>query len=292
MNSSPQKRKGAEEIKGVNRRRAASLLCVALLAVLGAGCVTVPTAQERRVTADALATARGWEASTLHGGAFDLAAWLPRRRAADETLTVYIEGDGLAWLSSDTPSSDPTPVTPVGLQLALAQPTGNAAYLARPCQYVNSDRCERRYWTTDRFAPEIVAAENQAMDELKRRFGAKRLTLVGYSGGAAVAALLAERRSDVAQLITVAGNLDHRAWTSHHRVSPLTGSLNPADEKASLARIPQWHFVGENDKVVPPFLARDFAAGMPSAHVKVMDGYDHKCCWAENWPRLWPDLPR
>ncbi|HEX5392828.1 MAG TPA: alpha/beta hydrolase [Rhodocyclaceae bacterium] len=258
--------------------------------LITAGCVTVPTAQERRATADTQASARSWDSTTLHAGAFDLAAWLPRRIVHDEVLTIYIEGDGLAWLSSDMPSADPTPVTPVGLQLALAQPTGNVAYLARPCQYVTSDRCERRYWTNERFAPEIVAAENQAVDTLKRRFGAAKLTLVGYSGGAAVAALLAERRRDVVRLITVAGNLDHRAWTTHHRVTPLTGSLNPVDGKVGLATIPQWHFVGERDKIVPPFLAQEFSVGMPSAHVTVVEGYDHKCCWSENWKNLWKDI--
>jgi hypothetical protein len=45
----------------------------------------------------------------------------------------YQSGDGLAWLSSDVPSSDPTPLDPLALRLALAKPARNAAYLARPC---------------------------------------------------------------------------------------------------------------------------------------------------------------
>jgi len=39
-----------------------------------------------------------------------------------------------AWLAVPRPSQDPTPVDPLALRLALVQPTGNAAYLARPCQ--------------------------------------------------------------------------------------------------------------------------------------------------------------
>lgn len=262
-------------------------LCAGLILT---ACVTIPTPSERRFTAESLASARGWVATTLHADTFDLAAWLPRRIVSDQALTIYIEGDGLAWISSDTPSADPTPVTPVGLELALAQPDGNAAYLARPCQYVTSDNCERLYWTTERFAPKIIAAENHAVDALKQRFGATRLTLVGYSGGAAVAALLAERRSDVARLVTVAGNLDHRAWTTYHRVTPLTGSLNPADDKDALAKLAQWHFVGAQDKIVPPFLVHEFSASLPTANVKVLEGYDHTCCWAERWPQLWKEI--
>ncbi|GAB2181920.1 hypothetical protein DLREEDagrD3_21430 [Denitratisoma sp. agr-D3] len=51
------------------------------------------------------------------------------------------------------------------------------------------------------------------------QLGARRLTLVGYSGGAA--ALLAARCSDVVRLVTIAGNLDHRAWTRYHHITTL-----------------------------------------------------------------------
>ncbi|MDD5247611.1 MAG: alpha/beta hydrolase [Rhodocyclaceae bacterium] len=255
-----------------------------------AGCSALPTPPQRRAAADMLAERQGWQATTLPAGAFDLAAWLPPRIARDDALTVYIEGDGLAWLAADLPSFDPTPLTPLALELALAQPAGNAAYLARPCQYVASARCAQRYWTSERFAPEVVAATNAAVEALKERFGARRLTLVGYSGGAAVAALVAARRDDVARLVTVAGNLDHGAWTALHRITPLTGSLNPVDAKAALGRIPQWHFVGTRDRTVPPALVQAFAADMPAARVIVLDGFEHKCCWAENWSKLWKEI--
>jgi pimeloyl-ACP methyl ester carboxylesterase len=266
------------------------------LAIIGAsllalaGCASLPLPQERRAAADVLAARQGWVATTFQAGAFNLAVWLPPRIVAADELTIYLEGDGLAWIAADTPSADPTPTRSTGLQLALAQPEGNAAYLARPCQYVTSANCGQRYWTTDRFAPEVITATNQAVESLKARFGARRLTLVGYSGGAAVAALLAARRDDVARLVTVAGNLDHRAWTTLHRLTPLAGSLNPANDKATLASIRQWHFVGADDRVVPPALAQNFVANMTSARVIVLDGYGHTCCWAENWSGLWRGL--
>lgn len=229
----------------------------------------------------------------IPAGAFSLAAWTPQAANGDEELTVYIEGDGLAWLTRDVASPDPTPVSPLGLELALAQPSGNAAYLARPCQYLGDSavrQCAPRYWQQDRFAPEVVAAMGQGLDALKARAKASRLTLVGYSGGAAIAALLAARRPDVVRLVTVAGNLDHRAWTEAQRVSPLTGSLNPADERMRLAHLPQWHFVGGKDTIVPPDLVRNFAAELPAARVRLMPDYDHRCCWAENWSRLWREM--
>lgn len=269
-----------------------SPLAVFFLLVFCSGCATIPSPEERRVIADSLAVGHDWQAGVLPVDGFDLVAYAPRRIQAADTLTVYIEGDGFAWVTGVRPSSDPTPRDPLALRLALAQPFGNAAYLARPCQYVDAARsgCRQRYWTGSRFAAEVVHAESLALDSLKRRFGAQRLTLVGYSGGGAIAALLAARRGDVERLITVAGNLDHRAWTAHHRILPLAGSLSPSDETEALRGVRQWHFAGDKDMVIPPGLAKGYAQRFPVGAqpvVQVESGFDHRCCWAESWPRLY-----
>ncbi|MBU1365507.1 MAG: alpha/beta hydrolase [Gammaproteobacteria bacterium] len=266
-----------------------------LLSLLLSACASLPTPAERRALADRLAIARGWRAETIRTSDFDLQAYLPARQARSDVLTVYVEGDGLAWLSPSQPSSDPTPRDPLALRLALAQPEGNAAYLARPCQFQPADSpgCSGIYWTESRFASEVVAATNSAIDTLKARTGAKKITLVGYSGGGAVAALVAARRGDVERLITVAGNLNHRAWTSHHRVHPLNGSLNPADEADALSRIWQWHWLGGRDKTIPPGLGQDFAnlfAGRSKPVVRIEPEFDHSCCWVEKWPMLWEQM--
>lgn len=268
-----------------------------LLAGLLSACAILPSPADRRALADRLAWAHGWQASQFATGSFDLVAYLPSQIKPHEVLTVYIEGDGLAWISSSQPSTDPTPLrTPTGLQLALKHPEGNAAYLARPCQYGDAEAqgCAVRYWTSARFAPEVIDAESKALDEIKARFQAKQLTLVGYSGGGAVAALLAARRSDVVRLITVAGNLDHVAWTQHHRIQPLIDSLNPADQRVALSKIPQWHFVGADDRVVPSLVADSFSAGFPEERkpkIILIKKYNHTCCWADDWANVWKRMP-
>lgn len=271
-------------------------LCVLLATLLLAGCVQVPSLQERRAVADELAGGHGWQAEAIAAKPFVLVAYLPRLVEQAATLTVYIEGDGLAWLNGSTPSADPTPRRPLALQLALAQPGQNIAYLARPCQY-NADtqaaRCRQVYWTHKRFAPEVIAATDTAVGVLKARFGAQHIQLVGYSGGGAVAALVAARRDDVSRLVTVAGNLDTQAWTRLHRITPMTGSLNPAEARAQLAHIRQVHFSGATDWNVPPEMAKVFAAGFPAdsrPEVRVIEGFDHVCCWADNWDSLWSSI--
>lgn len=260
-------------------------------------CAAIPTSAERRAHADKLAEARVWRSEVIPAGQFNLVAYVPQQFRQDPLLTVYIEGDGFAWVSGSTPSADPTPREPLALRLALAQPAGNAAYLGRPCQYGDAEQngCPQRYWTEARFAPEVVAAQSKAIDVLKERFGAIRLTLVGYSGGGAVAALLAARRSDIDRLITVAGNLDHQAWTRLHRVEPLNGSLNPADDAGKLLHVRQWHFVGSGDRSVPPGLAVTFAERFPPDQrptVIVMPGFNHQCCWVDEWKGIWQTIAR
>ena len=68
----------------------------------------------------------------------------------------------------------------------------------------------------------------------------------------------------------------------------MTGSLNPASVWKNLQTIPQVHFVGANDKIVPKDIiasyTRHFANG-PSM-LKVIPGFDHSCCWTEKWSEL------
>ena len=63
------------------------------------------------------------------------------------------------------------------------------------------------------------------VDALKRDAGAAKVILVGYSGGGAIAVLLAARRLDVAGVITVSADLDLAYWTQRDGLAPLSGSL-------------------------------------------------------------------
>lgn len=262
-----------------------------LLLCLLCACSTLPGPEERQQSAAALALNAGWTGVDLPAGDFRLRAFVPQHAVRTATLTVYIEGDGLAWVNRSTPAFDPTPANPMALKLALLddQP---AAYLARPCQYAPSpgrQPCERRYWTSHRFAPEVISSSNAAIDQLKARFAADALILVGYSGGGAVALLAAASRTDVARVITVAGNLDHAIWSATENISPLGGSLNPADFAAELGATPQTHLVGGRDRTVPEYVARSYASRSgPASRVEiiVIPEFDHHCCWTQRWREL------
>jgi hypothetical protein len=268
------------------------LAYIVLLSTL-TSCSAIPTPSQRLFNAQESASSHNWKSITLKSEPFNLIAFTPKTIVKSSLLTIYIEGDGLAWTSLRTPSHNPTPVTPVGLKLALRHPDSNAAYLARPCQYLRGKLCETKFWTSHRFSPEVLDASNEAVEKLKALFSAQQLVLIGYSGGGGVATTLAATRADVVKLITVAGNLNHKVWTDYHHISPLTGSLNPADYRKQLAKVEQIHFVGEDDAVIPPFLAYDFVAGLPvSSHAKVIVVPDqtHGCCWESIWPNLYESI--
>ena len=178
------------------------------------------------------------------------------------------------------------------MRLASLDGARNRLYLARPCQFLEPEalrRCDPDYWSIARFAPEVIEGYMAALDLAKRKSGARRLILVGYSGGGAVAALLAARRDDVGLLVTAGGTLDHRAWTSNAGVAPLRSSLNPADFAGNLRSVRQIHFVGERDRRVPLAVAESYMARLgPGADATLvrLARYDHDCCWEDGWRAL------
>lgn len=245
-----------------------------------------------RELADRVANRSGWERFQTVSGSFNLVGYRSFRSPSYGDLSIYIEGDGFAWVTPTQRSLDPTPHVPVALELAVQDPSANRLYLARPCQFQSEAdllRCDPKYWSSARYSEEVIFAINAAIDQSARAVGAKRLRLFGFSGGGAVAALVAARRTDVIQLITIAGNLDHAAWTASKKVSPLRASLNPADMASALAHVPQVHFVGLDDDVVAPKVVQEYRRRFSyDSDIKIVEipNADHDCCWTKLWPTL------
>jgi pimeloyl-ACP methyl ester carboxylesterase len=165
-------------------------------------------------------------------------------------------------------------------------------YLGRPCQYVeDADKkgCTEAVWTSDRMHERAVHGTSAAIDQAKLFAGATQLALYGFSGGGGIAALLAQRRQDAVFLGTIAGNLDHRFWTTSLNLTPLHASLNPMDEVMSTARTPQLHLSGGKDNVIPPGIAERWCAALPPEslcrhhHIPNMS---HEGAWERAWPGL------
>lgn len=226
-------------------------------------------------------------------GDFVLTGFRSAHKSAKK-IALYIEGDGFAYESRTRPSADPTPMDPVGLRLAaVAARHGGSdtavVYLARPCHYLRGDgdvkRCSVHYWTLHRFAPEVVAAYQNVLASMLRQYGATSVELYGYSGGGTVAALLAGELETDVTLTTFAAVLDLDKWVEVRRLTPLSGSLNPAENK-SLSQIPQTHYIGEDDERVPLVIAQSYVrriGGKAENSLYFAPNVDHQCCWDEFW---------
>jgi dienelactone hydrolase len=270
-------------------RLLASFACLCVMLGMLAGCA------DPNLHADTMAQTAHLRRAQVTTDSFVLTSFY-RITRPDLPLTVYIEGDGLAWRSRTEPSTDPTPHQALGLALAAADPAANVVYLARPCQFTPmaaNPRCDKAYWTYKRFADEVVVAMNQAVTHYAAQVPGQRIHLVGYSGGGALAVLIAARRNDVASLRTVAGNLDHAEVNRLHHVSAMPESLNAIDVAPQVASIPQIHFSGADDTVVAPVIAQRFvtATGGRCAHTYSMPGMKHDSDWARRWPDLLGILP-
>lgn len=262
-----------------------------LLISMVAGCATL----NRNAHADSLAGPAGLKRELINTDSFVLTAF-SRISRPGAPLDLYIEGDGLAWISRNEPSLDPTPSEALGLALAAKDPTPNVVYLARPCQFTPMEmnpRCSVPYWTGKRFAPEVVASMNEAVSQFAARGPGQRINLVGYSGGGALAVLIAARRADVASIRTVAGNLDDEFVNRLHDVSSMPQSENAIDFASRVAAIPQIHFSGAEDTVVPPSVAQRFvnAAGVRCARALTIPDLAHDSDWSVRWPGLQAIVP-
>ena len=115
--------------------RRGGAVATALALVLGmlvlAGCVSLPDAAMRTRAAESLATAAGRQAFVPAAAPLPVHGFA-RLGCPGAAISVYIEGDGLAWISVSMPSPDPTPLNPVALQLAALDPGCNVVYLGRP----------------------------------------------------------------------------------------------------------------------------------------------------------------
>lgn len=234
------------------------------------------------------ATRAGLQPGTVAAAPFALTRYL-RRAPGAARLVVYLEGDAPAWRAGGRQVSQrPPPLAPLALSLAARDPAPAVAWLGRPCQGVDPEAagCDPSLWSDRRFSETVVAALDEALDALREAAGARELELVGYSGGGVLAALLAARRSDVARLVTVSAPLALGDWRAHHGLGPLDAEDPARIAAPRLDAVPQVHWAGSRDAVVPAWLIERYCRARSAAldcRVRVAE-VDHGG-WRDAWPR-------
>lgn len=203
----------------------------------------------------------------------------------------YIEGDGAAYMGKYRISTNPTPRRQMFINLASMDTRPNVIYVARPCQYTPIDmnpKClSNQYWSNKRMSEDSIFSLNEVVNSINNR---QKFSLVGISGGGGVAVLIAARNPTmVRDIITLAGNIDHIAFTEHHNVTPMIGSLNPIDYTDKIRNIPQLHVSGGKDRIIPPFIADKFVqkAHSPCVKQRIFEKITHDNGWKEIWEYLY-----
>jgi pimeloyl-ACP methyl ester carboxylesterase len=165
-----------------------------------------------------------------------------------------------------------------------------AIYLGRPCYFgtAGTPPCTPADWTHGRFGPAVVRSMRTGLERALalRAPGFTRINLVGYSGGGALATLLAPGTREACALVTVASPLDIDEWARLRSYAPLRGSENPARLFPLPARLSQLHLRGAKDVEVAPDNAATALGGNPGARVHLVAAAGHDF----DWPGVWVDL--
>ena len=153
-----------------------------------------------------------------------------QKKSVQSVIHVYLDGDGTPWEKNRWITDDPTPRNHLILRM-MEQDPSPAILLGRPC-YLGLNQstvCHNKYWTSHRYSQQIVSGMIKALNAWLQSRHYKKVVLIGYSGGGALAMLMASSVKSIDSVVTVAANLDVVAWSRLHGYSPLSGSLNPAD---------------------------------------------------------------
>jgi hypothetical protein len=231
-----------------------------------------------------LAKTNNFKSETIKTTTFPIQVFIKNQNTSHAIL--YLEGDGLVLTSSGI-AFNPTPTDPMALRLAIAdQRFAKKIVINRPFQYADCTNCDNKYWTQARYSPEIISSIVEVIKKLKTEYNFESFDIVAYSGGAAVAFLIAPYfKKSIKSIITFAANVDPFAWCEFHETSPLIQSLDPMANIEILKTIPQIHFCGTSDQNTHSSITKNFQKKLNAHKSQIInvEGFDHD----SNWPNYW-----
>ncbi len=227
----------------------------------------------------------GFQRQVVQGEKFDHVIYFNKAALTSERAWhVYIEGDGRPWIGHQYVADDPTAPRPLMLRL-MSQDRAPSIYLGRPCYegLAKQSGCTSWLWTQGRYSSPIVDSMAAVLRKLVPDYQVRALTLIGHSGGGALAMLISPYVAEVHKLVTISGNLDTSAWVKKHGYSPLAGSLNPATQPIIPSGIEQFHYLGKQDRNIPVQDILAFLESQTGAQIRLVDYCGHTDCWDQQW---------
>ncbi|WP_107271929.1 dienelactone hydrolase family protein [Photobacterium sanctipauli] len=226
-----------------------------------------------------------YQSFTIYSGLYTHKVWYKEAEIESEEIHIYIDGDGKPWKNRFFISSDPTKKSSV-IQSLMDFDYNEKVYFGRPCYHGFSYECRSEDWTYDRYGSHIIKSMNDALTEYLNKkvknFKSKKIILIGYSGGGAIAVLMARELKYVSKVITLAGNLDIDSWVNLHGYTYLNGSVNPVDLTYGHANLNWLFFFGGEDKNVPyEVMQSNIEIAFPDAKIMVLPGVAHTTGWGK-----------
>ena len=213
-----------------------------------------------------------YEYKPMQNYQYTLATW---QKISNNTqpIHIYVEGDGHSFYANGRPAADPTPHDSFVRDLVANDSFDNVVYIARPCQFINDSNCDVSLWTNARFSKQVI---DSVATTIKQIANTRPVVLIGYSGGAMVTGLVIKQNPDIKikKWITIAGVLNHHGWTEYFGDAKLDKSL----DMESLPNVPQIHYAGNKDNIVPIKLSQKW---IPADKLKIISGATHN-----NFPNL------
>lgn len=242
--------------------------------------------EQRSKLAFTIANKAGFSSVLYQDSGYSIQSFAKKTNANSSVISIYIEGDGRSWIDRNTISSNPTPTTPLALELAALDQSPKVIYLARPCQYVSDPKCSAKVWTSHQFSQAVVMSYMQVLDQIKKQHNNKAFHIIAYSGGATIALMLGAQRNDIQSIRTIAGNLDHAQLSAITKTTPLVHSVAPQAFIAKTQHIPQLHYYGGQDKVIPEKIYLDYNKNFTKQNcitVQKIAALDHHVGWDIFW---------
>lgn len=248
----------------------------------------------RSEAADRIASPAWMIKRPINSAPFSLTAY-ERMHERHEPGNIYIGSFDVQTNEKNTKISNPTPINPVALHLASKDNAHNLAYLAGPCQFSGDfpnlvqqaleepsqapAGCTAEYWDNTNIDAQMLESYQNAVNDIVARYDIEGINLIGYGKGAAIAAALAATRDDVLSMRTVAGDFT---------------ALDTPQYASALNQLPQHHFIGGRDTVVPSIVLHEYLNEVgPSECIKytLIEDAEHDRGWVDQWPQLLKQLP-
>jgi pimeloyl-ACP methyl ester carboxylesterase len=126
----------------------------------------------------------------------------------------------------------------------------------------------------------------EVLDAIKEQNNNNKFNLIAYSGGGTIALMLGANREDIQSIRTIGGNLDHNELSKITKTSPLTNSIAAKEFIFKTEKIPQIHYYGEKDKVIPEKIFLDYKNSFSNQNcitVKKIELLNHYDGWDSFW---------